>query len=116
MSDNISVQMQIAMAEACTPVKAVDGIEAKFRAAAHVTRGHWLCTNQDEQFRAAVGAVMVDYGPNTPEFERLAVEMKSIQTLNAIFTAAQSGPSVNITDDLPEGEPIGLLNIWQESR
>lgn len=114
MSDPITLQMRIAMAEAASSVKKAEGIEAKFKAAANVTRGHWMCTDEDQQFRAAVGAVMIDYGASSPEFARIDAEMTSIEMLNAIITAAQSGVGISLPDELPDFERVGLLDMWRE--
>lgn len=72
----ITLQMRIAMTEAKNVVKAAEGIEAKMKAAAKICHHHWACTDEDQQFQAAVGAVMMDYGAGSPEFERIETEMR----------------------------------------
>ena len=83
-----------------------------------VTHNHWMCTNEDEQFRAAIGAVMLHYGKGSDEFIQLETEMKSLNKVSAVIHAAQAGLSVNFDSILNaednEYKPIGLLKLWQE--
>lgn len=79
----------------------------------HISEACWITTNEDECFRAAVGALMLSYGQGTPEFERIEAEMQVINQLSAMFNAAEVGLSVT-PPEMEEGfEPIGLLGLWQ---
>lgn len=74
---------------------------------------HWLVTNEDDQFRAAIGAVLVT--ANEEEKEKINSELKLLKALSA----AATGVSVDFTQlfaQLPvsETEPLGLRGIWQE--
>jgi hypothetical protein len=108
---DLPVQLQIAMLEAQLAVVAGASIEDQLRAAMDVTRNHWMCTDEDQQFRAAVGAVMLHYGAGTPQFIRLERETRQLQHLSA----AMSGLSVDWEQALggDDYEPIGLLSLWR---
>jgi hypothetical protein len=117
LSDGISNTMRICMADLEKSVKPEMSLEDRLRAAMSATRGHWLVTNEDEQFRCAVGAVMLSYGPDAPEFDRLSWEMEGIRKVSAMITAASAGLSVNLSEDdfnTKQYEPIGLIAMWKE--
>ena len=113
-----SVQMNIAISEAQNAIKDDGTLIEKLKTVMLVTQNHWMCTNEDEQFRAAVGAVMLHYGKDSDEFVRLEREMKSLNKLSAALHAAQAGVSVNFDSALDaednEYKPIGLLQLWRE--
>lgn len=93
-----------------------DSIEARFRAVITpeaLSAGCWMTTNEDEKFRAAVGAVMVSYGGDSPEFDRIRREMEQINRFSAWIQAAQVGLTIEppVADD-DALQPIGLLGLW----
>lgn len=67
------------------------GLTEKLSAAMNEAVDHWLVTNEDERFRAAVGAVMVHYGEGSEEFARLQEEMRDLNRLSAALNAMQVG-------------------------
>lgn len=74
----------------------------------------FMATKEDEQFRAAVGAVMLSYGVGTPEFTRIEAEMRMINQMSAMLQAAEVGLDVRVPE-MDEGfKPIGLLGMWQQ--
>jgi hypothetical protein len=116
----VTIQMRIAMTEAEPVVEAAEGdIVAKLKAAMSVTRNHWACTNEDQQFRSAIGAVMLHYGEGSEEFNRLKEEMAALQTVSAMINAAQAGVSVDfgsLADIGTDFEPIGIMKLWQQEK
>jgi len=115
----LPVTIQIAMAEAKSDVeKAEGGLLEKLKAAMKATHDHWMVTNEDEQFRAAIGAVMVFYGQGSEEFKRLEWEMGNLNRFSAALSASQVGVSVDFGSilDEQEYEPIGLLKLWRDLR
>lgn len=92
-----------------------DTIEERFRNCVtreHVSEACFMTTNEDEQFRAAVGAVMLSYGVGSPEFERIEAEMTGIQKFSAYLRAAGAGLNVEPPDIESTEQPIGLLGLW----
>lgn len=93
-------------------------IEERFRniiKREHVSEACFMTTSEDEQFRAAVGALMVSYGPGTPEFERIEAEMLALRRLSVVMAAAEAGMAVRASDAFDEKhEPIGLVGMWRE--
>lgn len=76
---------------------------------------HWLITNEEDQFKTAVGAVMVE--ATEEERELIEVELKFLQALSA----ASRGIPVNfavLMEEVQEKkethELIGLKNLWDE--
>lgn len=116
----ISTQMLIAMTEAKDAVDRAEGLVEKLKTAMRMIHDHWLCIDEDEQFRAAVGAVMIHYGAGSEEYKRLAWEMKGLQKVSALINAARAGLAVSLeslaVDTESEFKPIGLVDLWRETR
>jgi hypothetical protein len=112
----------IVIAESKAAIKPSDlSIEDRFRSAAKVAKSHWLVTDESDRFKGAVGAVMESFGSDSPEFERIRIEVESIAKLNAFLNAAQAGVGVASVGALEDAlntpadfEPIGLMAIWRE--
>lgn len=86
-------------------------VEEKLLVAMRVARHHWLVTDEEARFRAAIGAVMLHSDPETKE--RLEQEVRTLRAVGA----ATEGVPVDlgaVFDDLPS-EPIGLLCLWEAS-
>lgn len=97
------------------PFAVGDTIEDRFRSVIrhnNLDSACWMTTNEDHRFRAAVGALMLSYGPGTPEFERIEDEMRGINQISAIIQAAQAGLSVDLAGVDPVVQPIGLMALW----
>lgn len=85
-------------------------IEDRFRAVMKKAKNHWLVVNEDDQLRAAIGAVMLT--ATEEEQERINAELAVIKALSA----ATSGVPINF-DALEMNEtPIGILNLWKEEK
>lgn len=85
----------------------------RLKIAMKATRNHWLVTDEDGQFQAAVGAVLLT--ANEEETERIKAELAILKGLNAAF----SGVPVNMRALLAGQEKvelIGLSKIWAETK
>ena len=82
-------------------------LEERLKAAMRQTRnGHWMCTSEDECFRAAVGAVVLK--ATDEEKERIKAELDALEALSALFC----GVPVDLERiPIPEN-PLGLSNMW----
>jgi hypothetical protein len=86
-------------------------VENRLKKAMETMQNHWLVTNKDEQFQAAVGAVLVT--ATDDEKERINAELRTLKALNA----AMNGIPVDMgraIEGLEGNEPIGLTKIWKE--
>lgn len=90
-------------------------IEERFQAVIRperISEACFMTTDEDEQFRAAVGAVMLSYGAGTPEFKRMEIEMHAIRQFSAWLSATQAGLHSDMPNlDVPE--PIRLIELWR---
>jgi hypothetical protein len=112
--------MSIAITEAKHAAESEHGgLTEKLKAAMRVCHDHWMVTNEDEQFRSAVGGVMLHYGEGSQEFERLKREMEELRRLAVAISDTRMGVEVDwpslITEHLST-EPIGLMKLWRETR
>jgi hypothetical protein len=77
----------------------------------------FMCSTEDEQFRSAVGGLILSYPDDAPERDAIQYEMRQINRLSTALQAATLGMGVSLADVL-DGEqkhpPIGLLPMWRE--
>lgn len=104
---------------ACSPgATLTENLTAAMRA----MKGHWLVTDEQQQFLCAVGGVMTFCGPDSAEWGRLEREVKNMKRLASMLTALQQGVPVDFVAMLKqveventEGfEPIGLQKMWRD--
>lgn len=101
-------------------VKAATGLENKIKAAMRaVVRENWMDTNDDSMMRAALAAVMLDVGKDSPEYARIVASVDSLRKFSAFLTAAQAGVSVDLDSVLPKEDaeqPLPLIAWWHEAK
>lgn len=117
MTENLPVQIYVAMQEVHRLVDPAASLEAQLQAAMKGVQHHWMATEEDHQFHAAIGAVLMNYTPDAPEWNRIKYELAQLKRLKTLFEAARLGLSVeglHIPENAPE--PIGLLAMWRASR
>jgi hypothetical protein len=103
-----TVVMVAAMIQAEANLSVDDTLEERCRKAMKIGQNHWMITDEDERFRASVGAVIL--ASNDEERERISSELAGLRMLSA----AISGVPVDF-DQLPTQEnPVGLMKIWRE--
>lgn len=99
---------------AATEAKArIDGkefatLEDRCKEAMRATKGHWMATDEDTQFRAAVGAVMMTCSPE--DKTRIEEELAVLKMLAAM----QQGVPVDFSQMTPPEKPVALTKLWQE--
>ena len=95
----------------------IEGTEAKLREAMRIAEDACFMSHLEESFfKAAVGAVLLELGPEHPDFRNIEHEMKMLQGLSA----AASGIPVDFVamfDEQPGGvKPLGLTKLWRERK
>lgn len=118
-----STAMAIATTEALTDIKDADGsLEDIIRIAMRATKNHWMCTDENERFLSALAAVMNKYGLDSPEYARIEWEVKELDKLGRVMSAARSGDSRSLIEyalheednsEIDQYTPIGLMGIWR---
>lgn len=102
----VAIAAQVIESEA--EIKQEMSLEDRLRAAMGCGRDHWMVTDEDERFRASVGAVLLS--ANEDERERIAVELRGLRDLSALL----NGVPVDVTRIERQENPIGLMRIWKE--
>lgn len=110
---NLSNCILVAITETQMCIEKMDDepLEARLKKAMQEMQHHWLVTNQEEQFQAAVGAVLIT--ATEEEKERINAELRTLKALSA----AMSGVPVDMgraVDALEGIKPVGLTKIWKE--
>ena len=121
MIDKVDMtKVMVGIAEAQAHLGGVEELEQKLDIAMKHMKDHWMVTNEDHRFRAAIGAVMEHYGTGTKEYKWLSFEIKQLSKAAALIQASQAGLVVDLEhstleEDKPEGyETIGLVKMWKE--
>lgn len=110
---SIPTHMKIAIIEIELKLDKNAPIKDRLKQAMKLSLNHWLVTNEDEQFRCAIGAVLLT--ASEEEKVQISREMAFLRSLSA----ATSGVPVD-WGTLLEGETeqkiIGLLPLWKEAK
>ena len=117
----MNAKIAIAMTEATAALDKSNGIEENIKIAMRITKDHWICSDPDQQFYAALAAVVGLYGDESPEADRIEWECNKIKKAAVLLDAAQSGVIDDIDQmikdlkkDAKKYEPIHILKIWDE--
>jgi len=106
--------LMIGIAELRTMVKAEQSLEERLKVTMKAALKHWLVTDEEKQFKMAIGAVMVE--ANEEEQERINIDLKFLRALSS----AASGIPVDFSRLIVElGEEsatkaVGLRKLWDE--
>ena len=104
---NDSVLM-IAVTEAKLAAEKETTLEGRLKAAMNATKDHWMLTDEDSRFRAAIcGAMLLS---DEKDKERITREITQLKTLNAMM----DGVPVNLEGIKVNKPPIGLMKMWRE--
>lgn len=98
----------IAVVEARDFAETAPTLEGRLRAAMSVTRHHWIVTDEDSRFRAAIAAVILL--SSEEDKSRILAEVEQLRILGA----ACNGIPVDLAAIEPLDNPIGLMKIWKE--
>jgi hypothetical protein len=89
-------------------------LEERLRVTMRAARNHWLVTNEESQFKMAVGAVMVE--ATEEERGRIEVDLKFLKAMSS----AASGVPVDFGRLMKElgkdgtVKGVGLMKLWDE--
>lgn len=88
------------------------GLEDRARAAMGAVRGHWLATQELDQFSAACEGLARTSSPE--EVERIEGDLKALQTLSAMMSGVPVDLDAALADH-ERHEPLGLMKLWRET-
>ena len=83
-------------------------LEDRLRAVMKVGREHWMITDEDERFRASVGAALMS--ATDEEQEQIKTELHALRD----FSALCSGIPIDVSRIVVPENPVGLLALWKE--
>lgn len=107
--------VMIGIAELRASVDCNQPLEERLKIAMRGALNYWLPTDEDSQFRMAVGAVMVE--ATEEERERIEAELRFLRALSS----AACGVPVDfgrlmegLKEQQDKGKLVGLKNLWDE--
>ena len=107
MNDGV---LAIAVTEAKAAAEGETTLEGRLTKAMEATKDHWMATDEDTQFRAAIGAVLLL--SEDEDKARLEEEISQLKTVQAMI----SGVPVDFNAMEPMENPIGLMKMWRAVR
>lgn len=108
MNTQFEATLMIGITEAQNAADEHNKLEDKIDAAMNATINHWMILDEDKQFRAAVGGLILSVDEEIRE--RIKKEMESIRAMSAMM----SGVPVDIEQVDVDFEFLGLLKRWKE--
>jgi hypothetical protein len=108
--------MAIAATEARAACKGEPDVIERIKKAMKACRNHWMVTDENEQFRAAVAAALLE--SNGEEKDRIERSAKSLSRVSAMLKAMQAGVPVDIeamAAEPQESDLIPLNKLWHET-
>lgn len=82
------------------------------KSAMHTCAEHWMCTDAELQLTAAIGATLVELGPDHPDYEVVVTEFKAIRAVNAGLQAMLSGVKIDLDSIQMPDNAFGILDLW----
>jgi hypothetical protein len=114
----LNTLLAVAITQAKDHIKADDDLVTQLKAAMMATKNHWLVTNDNDRFLAAVAAVMEFYGEGSDVWKQLENKIKNLNKIGIALAAAEAGVSVDwasLVNELPDQpEIVGLQQLWFE--
>lgn len=109
---SIPNSMMIAMSDIERKIDKEAPVKERLKQAMKLAQNHWLVTDEDAQFRSAIGAVLVTV---SPEEKRIIEE--ELDFLRGLASAAGGIPvdMVTLIERRPE-KPYGLRGLWMEAK
>ena len=98
--------MMIAVTEAREACKGKKSLPKRVIVAMEATKHHWLVTDENKRFQAAIAGVLLECSEK--EKERVVEEMNALRTLDAIL----SGSRVDMNTLKVPKKPLKLMEIW----
>ena len=103
--------IMVGIAELRGKVDSKQPLEERLKVAMRGALNHWMVTDEESQFKMAVGAVMVE--ATEEEQERINIDLRVLKALSA----ALSGVPVNfssLADEVDKDKAVGLSKLWSD--
>lgn len=107
----------IAAFEARSSCAGEPDIIERIKKAMRACHGHWMVTDETQQFRAAIAAALMESAGE--EKDRIERSAKKLNQLGALLSALQAGVPVDIEAMAAEPEQPDLLplrKLWDETK
>lgn len=107
--------MMIAATEAQDKCRGEPDIIERLRKAMNATKDHWMVTDYEMQFKAALAAAMMESPPD--DKARIQRGLERMGRVAAMLRALQVGVAVDLDAEataISEEEPLPLGKMWRE--
>ena len=107
----------IVAAEARSACSGEPNITKRIKKAMRASRGHWMATNETDQFRGAIAAAILE--SEGAEKDRIERSAKKLNQLGAVLSALQAGVPVDLEAMAAEQSDADLLplrKLWDDTK
>lgn len=120
MSGNYELAVTLMASEFKDELSKLEKAEDMLAVAFKRSRNHWMITDEQDQFKGAIGAVLSTL-KSGPEYDRIVEAMQALGRASAVLNALQTGIPIDWTslEKLQEEAPknyIPLNKMWNETR
>lgn len=119
MTEHRTAASMIIASELRDELAKVSDLEECLKLAFRRVQNQWMFTDKNDQFAAAVAAVSVRFGFDSPEFERLRKAVEVQKRGVALIGALQAGIPVDLeslAESVKDEEPVIPLNkLWWDA-
>ncbi len=93
----------------------IDGTEAKLKEAMRIAEDACFMSHEEDNFfKAAVGAVLLEIGTDHPDHRNLEAELKMMAGLHAAVGGVPVDFAALISEMPDDVEPLGRMKMWRE--
>lgn len=89
-------------------------LENRFRKSMAAARNHWMAPNDQDQFKGAIGGVLMAKETTEPEKERINSTVRSLQAINAAINGVPVDLAAVLQRQEDGPEPLPLVKWWHE--
>jgi hypothetical protein len=119
MTEHRNAATAIVSSELADVLRAETDVVECLKIAFRRVQNHWMFHDKNDQFAAAIAAVGLRFGIESPEFEQLRRASEAQRRGVAVIQALQAGVRVDLetmVEDLKDEPPVIPLNsLWWEA-
>jgi hypothetical protein len=91
-------------------------LEQRFRKSMKAANGHWMVTNDQEQFKGAIGGVLMAKETTEEEKERINATVRALAAINALISGVPVDMDAMVKRQEEGPEALPIVKWWHETK